>query len=228
MATEFIFVKAANVTVLREEIEADAGITTALDFIIVTGTDLHINFVTDLSAGEITALNAVVAAHTGVPVIEPPVEEPPPDGVDESDPTTGSNNFYDKQSVLLTNTVTTTSESFVDVPGMTLTTNDLDEVGCYILTFNGDYNHDDKSGRLEFQILVNGSSVVLSNVCGGHQSDNGEKMDPIAIIHLETSIAAGIVVKVQWRRNSGEGGDSIRLKRRELILLGVPQAQVVS
>lgn len=227
MATEFIFVKAANVTVLREEIEADAGITTALDFIIVTGTDLHINFVTNLSGAEETALNAVVAAHTGVPVIEPGVEEPPPDGVDESDPTTGSNNFYDKQSVLLTNTVTTTSESFVDVPGMTLTTNDLDEVGCYILTFNGDYNHDDKSGKLEFRILVDGSSVVLSNVCGGHQSDNS-KMDPIAIIHLEASIAASIVVKVQWRRNSGDGGDSIRLKRRELILLGVPLSQVVS
>lgn len=59
---------AADLTTLLIEIQADAGITTALDsnHIEATGDVLSVFFVTALSAGELTALDAVVAAHTGV------------------------------------------------------------------------------------------------------------------------------------------------------------------
>ena len=90
MATEFIFVKVANVSSLTLEIEAEAGITTTLDFIVIDGNDLHIHSVTALSGAEETALNAVVAAHVGTPTVEPGCDEPPVGAVDESE-STGQN-----------------------------------------------------------------------------------------------------------------------------------------
>lgn len=50
---------------LTQEIDDDATITTALDRIDTAGDVLDIHFVSALSAGEITALDAVVAAHAG-------------------------------------------------------------------------------------------------------------------------------------------------------------------
>ena len=60
---------AVNGTALKDEIEADAGITTALDYINTAGDVLDIYFVAALGAGEITALDAVVAAHQGVATV---------------------------------------------------------------------------------------------------------------------------------------------------------------
>jgi len=48
---------------LTQEIEDDAGITTALDYINTAGDVLDIYFTAALSAPEITALDALVAAH---------------------------------------------------------------------------------------------------------------------------------------------------------------------
>ncbi len=55
---------AFNVEQLREEILADAGITTELGQIVGSGTeDIEVQFIAALSGAEETALNAVVAAH---------------------------------------------------------------------------------------------------------------------------------------------------------------------
>ncbi len=224
MATEFAYVKEVNVSTLALEIAADAGITTALDFIVVDGTDLHIHFVSDLSAGEITALDALVAAHTGVPTIQPGVEEPPPDGVDESDPTNGGLSAVDKQKVLATSTVSTTSTSFVDMPGMSLTTKDLGSTdGCYHIFFSADMKITESSEtKFEVRILVAGSTVVTAQMSRG---DDDENFSAEAVLHLESGVLNVSEIKVQWRKVSGS---ALYAKRRELSVLGVPTAQVLS
>jgi hypothetical protein len=50
---------------LQAEIEADAGITTTVSTVQEVGTDIVITFDGLLSSSEITALDAVIAAHTG-------------------------------------------------------------------------------------------------------------------------------------------------------------------
>ncbi len=225
MATEFTFVKEANVSTLTLEIEADAGITTALDFIVIDGTDLHIFFVTDLSGAEETALNAVVAAHVDVPTVEPGVEEPPVDGVDESDPT-GQNttSAMDKQNVVATSTVSTTSTSFVDMPGMSLTTKDLGTVdGCYHIFFSADMKVSSGSNdKFEVRILVAGSTVVTAQMSRGEDDD---AYSAEAVLHLETGVLNISEIKIQWRKVSGS---TLRAQRRELSVLGVATAQVLS
>lgn len=224
MATEFAYVKEVNTAALSLEIAADAGITTALDFIVVDGTDLHIHFVTDLSAGEITALDALVAAHTGVPTIQPGVEEPPPDGVDESDPTNGGLSAVDKQKVLATSSVSTTSTSFVDMPGMSLTTKDLGTTdGCYHIFFSADMKVSSGSNdKFEVRILVAGSTVVTAQMSRGEDDD---AYSAEAVLHLEAGVLNISEIKIQWRKVSGS---TLRAQRRELSVLGVTTAQVLS
>lgn len=57
-----------NESVLTQEIADESSITTALDYINRAANQLDVYFVSALSAPEITALDAVVAAHTGVAV----------------------------------------------------------------------------------------------------------------------------------------------------------------
>ena len=225
MATEFIFVKVANVSSLTLEIEAEAGITTTLDFIVIDGNDLHIHFVTDLSGAEETALNAVVAAHAGTPTVEPGVEEPPVGGVDETDPT-GQNSLsaVDKQKVLATSSVSTTSTSFIDMPGMSLTTKDLGTTdGCYHIFFSADMRVSSGSNdKFEIRILVAGSTVVTALMSRG---DDDDAYSAEAVIHLETGVLNISEIKIQWRKVSGS---TLRAKRRELSVFGITTAQVLS
>lgn len=229
MATQFDFTKVVSVTLLRQEIEADPTIVTALDFIILDDDALSIFFVTDLSGAEVTALNAVVAAHTGVPPVEPPVDEPPPPGVDESDPTDGGLGAVDKQKVKLTSEVTTTSGSFVDLPGMFFTTKDLGSVdGCYLIFFSGDLKLSSGSDeKFELRIQVAGSTVCTATFSRATGEEEGGSVDfnAEAIVHLESAVLNESEIKVQWRKVTGS---TLRAKRRELSVLGVPTGQVLS
>lgn len=56
----------ASMKALQNAIEADAGITSALDCACNVGDVLHIDFETEISDSEKAALDAVVAAHDGV------------------------------------------------------------------------------------------------------------------------------------------------------------------
>lgn len=59
-----------NSDLLTQEIEDDVGITTALTRIDSSGDDLDIYFVSALSGAEITALDALVLAHSGVVTLD--------------------------------------------------------------------------------------------------------------------------------------------------------------
>ena len=69
---------AVSPTKLDAEVRADTGVPIELDGVTVEGDVLSIAFQADLDAGQTTALNAVVAAHDGVP----PVKATPPVGDD--------------------------------------------------------------------------------------------------------------------------------------------------
>jgi hypothetical protein len=223
MATEFVYVKAANVPILRDEIEADAGITTALSFIVVDGTDLHIHFVTDLSAGEVTALDAVVAAHTGVPSVEPGGSEPPVGGVDETDPEATGSTLHDRQHVVATSEVQTNSTSYIDLDSITLTTRDLMALGNYHIWFTCifDMNNDDHTG--DFRLLVDGVEKASGSF---NVEDDGGAGQVALLIHEEASLADGKVIKAQFK--SSNGSTTLKVFRRSLTIDGITQARVLT
>ena len=107
MAVKYSYTKFANLSVLTDEIEADGGITTALDHLDAVDDALDIWFDSAISGAEETALDAVVSAHTNPATIDASYER-------------------DDQEVGDAATVSTTSNAYVDMAGMTITTNHHD------------------------------------------------------------------------------------------------------
>lgn len=222
---EYTYTKAANVPLLREEIEAESAITTDLDFIYVDGTDLRINFVSTLDSGEETALDAVVAAHTGTPSIEPGVDEPPADGVDEDDPAATGNVVHDRQHVAATSQVQTNCESYVDLDSMTLTTRDFgDSVpGSYQIWFTCifDMNSDNETG--DFRLLIDGAEKASGSF---NVEDDGGFGQVAVLHHQEADLIDGKVIKIQFKTSDDDV--PVKVVRRSLMIDGITQARVLT
>ena len=222
MATQFDYTNEANIPLLQQEIEADAGITTAIDFIVVDGTALSIHFVTDLSGGEITALDAVVAAHTGVPSVEPGVDEPPPAGVDEDDPL-ALTAIHDRQFVAATSEVETNSESYVDLDSMTLTTFDIGVLGSYQIWFTCifDIQNDNETG--DFRLLVDG----VEEASGTFNVEDDGGQGQVATLHYQAdNLATAKEIKIQFK--TSEDDAPVTVSRRSLMIDGISQATVLT
>lgn len=223
MATEFIFVKAANVPLLRVEIDANVTIVTAINFIYVDGTDLHIHFVTDLSGAEVTALNAVVAAHTGVPTVEPGADEPPTGGTSEEDPEAAGSTVHDRQHVSAESSATTTSTAYVDLASMTLTTRNLGALGNYSIHFSAAMTGSSSSAEISIRFLIDGVQVAEVLELG---TGLGDDSNMLTLNHLASSLASGKIIKVQWK--SDDSSHTITAKRRSLTIDGITQARVLT
>lgn len=222
MATEFIYVKAANVPLLRAEIDADVTIVTAVSFIYVDGTDLHIHFVSNLSGSEVTALNAVVAAHTGTPSVEPGADESLPAGGNSADPD-ALTVLHDRQHVSATSTVTTTSTSYTDLDSMTLTTRSLEFPGNYLIHCSAHVSANSSSTEISIRLLVDGTQVAEVVALGTGATDD-ENM--ILLAHMTNNLASGKIIKVQWKTD--DSGHTITAKRRSLTIDGITQARVLT
>ena len=224
MATQFDYTSAANIPILQQEIEADAGITTAIDFIVVDGTSLSIHFVTDLSGGEITALDAVVAAHTGIPSVEPGAEEPPPGGVDEDDPL-ALTAIHDRQFVDAVSEAETNSESYVDLDSMTLTTREIavDVLGSYQIWFTCifDIMNDNETG--DFRLLIDG----VEEASGTFNVEDDGGQGQVATLHYQADcLADAKEIKIQFKPSDDDW--PVKVSRRSLMIDGISQATVLT
>ncbi len=220
MATEFNFTKTpVNVSQLRQEIIDDVTITTSLAYTLHDDPDLKIVFSTDLSGAEETALNSLVSAHSGSPSQEDGADEPGPSGQDQNAQTEA---IHDRQSALATSVVQTTIETFVDVPGMSLTTFDMQETGSYLITFTASVTHNRNKGLVFFQLLVDGV-VVATPILTSNFTTSATSF---AFVVQVSPIAAGKVVKLQWHNEPGSTGFA-GIERRELVINGVPVSSVL-
>ncbi|MEE8575789.1 MAG: hypothetical protein V3T31_00910 [candidate division Zixibacteria bacterium] len=221
MATEFNFTKTpVNVAVLRQEIIDDVTITTSQAYILHDDPDLKIVFTTDLSGAEVTALNSVVSAHSGSPSVEAGPDEPGPPGQDQNAQTAA---IHDRQSALATSLAQTTSVVFVDLPGETLTTFDMQEAGSYLITFTAQVSHEKQKGQIFFRVLVDGVEVSAPVVTSNYSDLSAATS--FAIVIQVSPIAAGKVVKMQWH---SDDGSTVAVARRELVINGVPVSSVLT
>jgi hypothetical protein len=107
----------------------------------------------------------------------------------------------------------TTSTTFVDMPGMTLTT-DNDGSATYIFWFNSQYEINTPNKTIHFRLLVDGVVVPDSERDIEISSSNSPSYGGTAA--WQAGIGDGLVVKVQWRVSSGTGSVS----GRTLIMQG--------
>jgi len=121
----------ADLPALTVEIE-DSSISGTLSHINITNDDLKIWFDSDLSGPDQTTLTSVVAAHTGDPL-------PRETGQERTD------------------TVSTTSTSFILIPGMTET---LTDAGFYCIQFSGIAYSDKYTGTIKVKIFIDSVEVA--------------------------------------------------------------------
>lgn len=120
-----------------------------------------------------------------------------------------------------TNTLTTTSTSFVDIPGMTLTTKNIN-IGSitavtYQVMFNGEVAHGSNSSRVAIRLLRNG--VVMSGSTRGVTMVGlgaGQSLN-LGTIAFANNVSVGETFKAQWLVGTGTG----TISGRTLSILGV-------
>ncbi len=151
-------------------------------------------------------------------------------GIDNEIVTLGTLPKWDRQQAEATTTVQTTSVTFVDVPGMTLTTKDLgaSQSGDYLIHFSATTSHASQKERVEFRLLVDGVEEVFSPVTMNFSDlvvDSG-----FAYLH-SAGLIDGKIIKVQWRQSKTTGSTGSRTATmidRRLIISGVPSNAVVA
>ena len=198
MATEFTYNISTdfpggqvNTRTLQNEITA-SSITATVIKIDTVGDQLTIHFNTDLSAGEETTLDGdisspaggLIAAHDAAAV----------DG-----------------SILLSGTdaVSTTSTSFVTIPGLLATPN----AGTYTVTLSGSMENDSRSKKVEVAIFIDGSQINHSS--RRFHRGNQQQVAPFVSVTRAT-LSGSQTVEGRWKVDSGSSGT---ITERSLLIL---------
>ena len=185
---------------LHIEIEASAIATTLKgiqtsggDFSesTITGGTMYIVFTDALSAGDKTLLDGDTAGPAGGLLA-------------------ANDNTTETKSTLLsaTDTVSTTSTSFVAVPQMTATPTQ----GTYIVTFSGTMENDSKSKAVEVPLFADGTQVTHSK--RKFQRGNVSQVAPFSCI-AKITVNGSQTIEARWKVDNNSSGT---ITERSLLL----------
>lgn len=164
--------QAVDAGVLSVEIE-ESSITTTLDGITVQGDNCDIIFVSDLSAGEKTTLDTIVANHQGVPFNN---------GAQRINSIAAQDNS--------TNTWQTAATLAAEPVGQEQYTLSF---YCELRVTGGNNN-----SQAQFQVLIDGSDVASGGVEGVTFFDARS-----GSLLISTDRGTAPVIELQWRQNAG-------------------------
>lgn len=198
VATDFTSLDVAgvvNLELLRIEI-GDSAIASGLPLteILIEDDAVTISFTGTLTSGDETILDGVVAAHTGT--------------WPGSEAGEGPLNFYEEAA---TNSPSTTSASYVDVPSMVV---DNVQAGKWLALFSTTLTHDDDNGVAQLAIAVNGVVDTASQrlVTIRHSGINYNFFTQAFL-----QLVDGDSVAVRYR--TGEAGKFAQVFERNFILV---------
>lgn len=197
IATDFTSLDVAGVVhleLLRKEV-ADSAIASGLPLLDVkcAGDTVTFVFTGTLTSGDETILDGIVAAHTGTWPGQAPGEGPP--------------NYYEKSA---TNTVQTTSDTYVDVPSMIV--EDV-TAGKWLATFMTTGTTQDDNEDIVFGIAVN-DVIVTSSQRAVTIRHNGINY----LLTTQAFLTLADEDKVAVRYRSYQAGKTVSMYERNLIL----------
>lgn len=128
----------------------------------------------------------------------------------------------DRQMTASTTPTSTTDDNYIDLIGMSLSTNELDPIslgatGNYQIQFSCDYSVSDTSSTGEFVVNVNGVDATASTTSVGLSTG----IFRTNIIWQATSVPAGTIIKIRFKVTPGNEGSSVDVYNRTLIIDGV-------
>lgn len=172
-----------------------------------------VNYTPDTTPAQVTLTNELTA-HLA--------------GIDNEMLTVGSLPKWDRQMADSAILIQTTSTTFVDVPGLTVTTKDLGsgQNGSYLIHFSATIAHATQKEAVEFQLVVDGTPVAFSVATMNFSA----LFVDTQFSWYEDPIINNKIIKVQWRQTRSTGSVGARtaeMTDRRLIISGVPSNAVV-
>lgn len=145
----------------------------------------------------------------------------------KNDPTGGgSSTSHDRQMASSETTVSTTSTSYVDLSGMTLTTKNLGGSGTYVISFTANCVNSIRGRTNEYILNIGGSDVsaAYSKFTTARDAEGLGDGGNVSIVWIATGITNGTVIKVRWdSRDSGTAYTTIR----RLVIDGILTTNVI-
>lgn len=111
--------------------------------------------------------------------------------------------MHDRQDIILNGPITTTSTTFVDIPGAQLTTKDLGSEGNYQVWVNVSVQQNTNNSSVTFRALLDGVAGEVLTISFGPAAANNPTI--ATIIGQNSSISSGSLVEFQWLVSGGEG-----------------------
>lgn len=129
---------------------------------------------------------------------------------------TASSLARDLQQTNMSNTVSTTSTTFVDMPNMSLTTSNTNN-SEYIVSFTGNVTVSNANRSITIIANIGGTDVTAVQL--DTASPSSGKFTPITFQYKHpTPLGNGVVIKIRWKVTNGEA--TITAKNRILIIDG--------
>ena len=137
-------------------------------------------------------------------------------------------NNKDRQFVNANTGTSTTSLVYIDLPGITLTTTELDPIllgaaGNYQLQFSCDYSLSDATTSVQFIVNINGADIAASAISEGLSAG----VYRTNLIWQAAPLLAGIIIKIRFKVTPGNPGSNVSVYNRTLMIDGVNNLTVV-
>ena len=137
----------------------------------------------------------------------------------------GGSSKVDRQMVVESDIISTTSSTWIDVEDMFLTTHNLGESGNYSIRFNAKVTTSSLSHEAEARVMIGGVAQVNSEMSWVGAPDNIEDYVPFNFEWLANNVANGTVIKIQMR--CVDPSTTLYMQKRRLIIDGVPMSSLV-
>jgi hypothetical protein len=112
--------------------------------------------------------------------------------------------------------------TYTDIVGATLVTGNLGTNGDYIIIFNANWQGGARNKEVNFQILVDGSAVAISE--RGYYTYKDDEDYTISSSIMVENVASGTTIKVQGKISSG----GLSVQRGTLIIDGIRTTNNIS
>lgn len=129
---------------------------------------------------------------------------------------------HDRQIVRVPGPIITTSTTFVDVPGATLTTKDLGELGNYQAWLSISVQQSNNNTAINFRAVINGFPGNTRTVDFGPASANNPQH--ATLLAQRDGVEPNIEIKLQWNVTAGTG----QINDLVMMLDGVRELRVIS
>jgi hypothetical protein len=129
--------------------------------------------------------------------------------------------FHDRQAVQVAGPITTSSASFVPIPGATLTTKNLGQTGFYQFWVDLEAQHTNNNQTINIRACINGTPSGSRSINFGPNSAN--EPHSATLIGESANVPAGAVIQLEWSTTAATA------QINELILMfdGIPDNRII-